>query len=107
MKSGFLSTARLALAKRKQLHAGDIVDIKGIGTYKLTGNETMLIHDIRLLHFRNYDDERVEFPSIVVLYERTDRKTNLLEALYMASIGKSIGDLPMRTLFTGSSRRQV
>ena len=24
-------------AKRKQLHAGDIVDIKGIGTYKLTG----------------------------------------------------------------------
>lgn len=27
----------LCLAKRKQLHAGDIVDIKGIGTYKLTG----------------------------------------------------------------------
>ena len=51
----------------------------------------MLIHDIRLLHFRNYDDERVEFPpSIVVLYGRNGQgKTNLLEALYMASIGKS------------------
>ena len=51
----------------------------------------MLIHDIRLLHFRNYDDERVEFPpSIVVLYGKNGQgKTNLLEALYMASIGKS------------------
>lgn len=27
----------LCQVKRKQLHAGDIVDIKGIGTYKLTG----------------------------------------------------------------------
>lgn len=43
----------------------------------------MLIHDIRLLHFRNYDDERVEFPpSIVVLYGKNGQgKTNLLEAL--------------------------
>ncbi len=51
----------------------------------------MLIHDIRLLHFRNYDDERVTFPpSIVVLYGKNGQgKTNLLEALYMASIGKS------------------
>ena len=51
----------------------------------------MLIHDIRLLHFRNYDDERVTFPpSIVVLHGKNGQeKTNLLEALYMASIGIS------------------
>ena len=51
----------------------------------------MQIHQIRLHNYRNYEAECVSFPaSIVILYGKNGQgKTNLLEALYMASFGKS------------------
>jgi recombinational DNA repair ATPase RecF len=51
----------------------------------------MMIESLRLHRFRNYDEEIIRFPqSIIVLYGRNGQgKTNLLEALYMAGVGKS------------------
>ena len=51
----------------------------------------MIIQSLRLHQFRNYEKEEITFPpSILLMYGRNGQgKTNLLEALYMAGIGKS------------------
>jgi DNA replication and repair protein RecF len=57
----------------------------------------MIIQSLRLHQFRNYRAEEIHFPpSIVLLHGRNGQgKTNVLEALYLCSTGKSyrgIGD---------------
>lgn len=51
----------------------------------------MIIQSIRLHQFRNYEEEEIHIPdSVVLMYGKNGQgKTNLLEALYVASIGKS------------------
>ncbi len=51
----------------------------------------MNIKSIRLHQFRNYQNEFITFlPSIILLYGKNGQgKTNLLEALYAGSVGKS------------------
>lgn len=51
----------------------------------------MYIKDLRLINFRNYSDQKFEFkPNITVFKGNNGQgKTNLLEAIYLASIGKS------------------
>lgn len=51
----------------------------------------MRIQSVRLHHFRNYTDETIAFPDAIVLFygKNGQGKTNLLESLYVGSIGKS------------------
>lgn len=51
----------------------------------------MRIQSVRLHHFRNYTDETIAFPDAIVLFygKNGQGKTNILESLYMGSIGKS------------------
>ena len=51
----------------------------------------MRIDTIRLHQYRNYEDETIAFPAgTILLYGANGQgKTNLLESLYLAGIGKS------------------
>lgn len=51
----------------------------------------MRIGKVKLLHFRNYDELELDFPSnIIVFYGRNGQgKTNILESLYVSGLGKS------------------
>ncbi len=51
----------------------------------------MKIKKIKLLNFRNYIDENVEFDSNIniLIGENGQGKTNLIEAIYICSLGKS------------------
>lgn len=60
----------------------------------------MYISSLRLLQFRNYPEIKLQFsPSITVLSGKNGcGKTNILEALYVSSVGKShrvVEDFPM------------
>ena len=51
----------------------------------------MLIKSIKLKNFRNYDNMELDFNSKVnfILGQNAQGKTNLLESIYITSIGKS------------------
>lgn len=51
----------------------------------------MRIQSARLHQFRNYKEEKIEFNSSIILFygKNGQGKTNLLEALYVGSMGKS------------------
>lgn len=51
----------------------------------------MVVEKLNLVNFRNYDDQKIEFSDgINILYgDNAQGKTNLVEALYFSSIGKS------------------
>ena len=51
----------------------------------------MYIEEIELKNFRNYDDLHLEFNKNVnfIIGNNAQGKTNLLEGIFMSSIGKS------------------
>ena len=51
----------------------------------------MYIKSIELINFRNYDNARIYFTNglNVIIGNNAQGKTNLLESIYLASIGKS------------------
>ena len=51
----------------------------------------MYFKEITLTNFRNYENQKVDFHDRVniILGENAQGKTNLLEALYIMSLGKS------------------
>lgn len=51
----------------------------------------MYIRDIHLKHYRNYDEETIEFdPKVnIIIGENAQGKTNLVEAIYLMGFGKS------------------
>lgn len=51
----------------------------------------MRIHSLQLIHFRSYEEDKFAFtPDIIVFYGQNGAgKTNILEAIYVATIGKS------------------
>lgn len=51
----------------------------------------MIVRNIRLRNFRNYEDEKIEFDEkINIIYgNNAQGKTNILEAIYLFSLGKS------------------
>lgn len=52
----------------------------------------MIVKDISLKNFRNYSDEKVDFsPSVNIIHgNNAQGKTNILEGIYLFSMGKSI-----------------
>lgn len=52
----------------------------------------MTVKDISLKNFRNYENEKIEFsPNVNIIYgNNAQGKTNILEGIYIFSIGKSI-----------------
>lgn len=51
----------------------------------------MIVKDIELKNFRNYENEKIEFsPSVNIIYgNNAQGKTNILEGIYLFSMGKS------------------
>lgn len=51
----------------------------------------MIIEDIRLINFRNYDNQKIDFNKKIniIIGKNAQGKTNLLEAIYMTSTGRS------------------
>ncbi len=51
----------------------------------------MIVKDIILTNFRNYENEKIEFsPSVNIIYgNNAQGKTNILEGIYLFSMGKS------------------
>lgn len=51
----------------------------------------MYIEKIRLVNFRNYADEKIEFNKNVnlIIGDNAQGKTNILEAIYLCAVGKS------------------
>ena len=51
----------------------------------------MYFKEIDLTNFRNYENQRIDFHHKVniIIGENAQGKTNLLEALYIMSLGKS------------------
>lgn len=61
----------------------------------------MKITKAKLIHYRNYIEEEVEFPSQLefILGRNAQGKTNLLEAIYLACIGKAFRARTSREAF--------
>ncbi|MGI6721262.1 MAG: DNA replication/repair protein RecF [Anaerovoracaceae bacterium] len=51
----------------------------------------MYISELSLFNYRNYEDERIEFdPGVnIIMGENAQGKTNLIESIYLCSLGKS------------------
>jgi len=71
--------------------AGAVISIQGTGSPLGSGNTTLWLSELRLRDFRNYASLDVAFgDEVTVLYgSNAQGKSNLLEAVYMAAMGRS------------------
>ena len=52
----------------------------------------MYIKEIKLKNFRNYNEEKIELneKTNIIYGDNAQGKTNIIEAIYLSSLGKSI-----------------